>query len=143
MNIREIISALEVFAAPELQEEYDNAGLITGNASWECRGVLCALDVTPEVVKEAVEKGCNLIVAHHPIVFKGLQRLTGKHDVKQVVVTAIKADIAIYACHPNLDHVVLGVSAKMAEKLGVKNGKVFAPKTGMLRRLITFAPLDQ
>ncbi|MDB5195642.1 MAG: Nif3-like dinuclear metal center hexameric protein, partial [Flaviaesturariibacter sp.] len=143
MIIKEIIAALEVFAAPELQEDYDNAGLITGNAAWECSGVLCALDVTPAVVKEAAQKGCNLIVAHHPIVFKGLKRLNGKTYIEQVVIAAIKADIAIYACHTNLDNVVLGVSNKMAEKLGLKNGKVLAPKTGMLRRMITFAPMDK
>jgi len=143
MKIRELISALEVFAAPELQEEYDNAGLITGNASWECRGVLCALDVTPEVIKEAIGRGCNLVVAHHPIVFKGLKRLNGKSYIEQVVIDAIKSDIAIYACHTNLDNVVSGVNHKMAEKLELKNGKVLAPKTGMLRRLITFAPLDK
>ncbi|MCW3073575.1 MAG: Nif3-like dinuclear metal center hexameric protein [Flaviaesturariibacter sp.] len=143
MIIKEIITALEVFAAPELQENYDNSGLITGASTWECKGVLCTLDVTVEVVKEAVEKGCNLIVAHHPIIFKGLKRLNGKNYIEQVIIEAIKRDIAIYACHTNLDNVVLGVSHKMAERLGLKNISVLAPKKGMLRRLITFAPLDK
>jgi dinuclear metal center YbgI/SA1388 family protein len=143
MKIRDIISAIEVFAAPELQEEYDNSGLITGNANWECRSVLCALDVTSEVIREAIEKGCNLIVAHHPIIFKGLKRINGKNYVEQVIIEAIKADIAIYAAHTNLDNVLLGVSGRMGEKLGLKNLKVLVPKPKMLRRLITFAPHDK
>jgi putative NIF3 family GTP cyclohydrolase 1 type 2 len=92
MNIRELISVLEKFAAPELQEDYDNAGLITGNATWECTGALCTLDVTEDVIREAKEKNCNLVVAHHPIIFKGLKRITGKNYVEQVVIAAIKND---------------------------------------------------
>ena len=83
MKIGEVLSAIEVFAAPELQEEYDNAGLITGRKDWNCTGALCTLDVTVAVVKEAVEKGCNLIVAHHPIIFRGLKRINGNNYVEQ------------------------------------------------------------
>jgi len=140
MKIKDILSVIEVFAAPELQEDYDNAGLITGQAGWDCSGVLCTLDVTLEVLIEAKEKGCNLIVAHHPIIFKGLKRLNGKNYVEQVVIEAIKSDIAIYAAHTNLDNVLLGVSGKMAEKLNLKNIKVLEPRSRLLRRLITFAP---
>ncbi len=143
MKISEIITALEVFAAPELQEEYDNAGLITGNKSWPCTGVLISLDVTPEVVQEAKEKGCNLIVSHHPIVFKGLKRLNGNSYVERVVIDAIKSDIALYALHTNLDNIVLGVNGKIAETLGLKDFKILHPKKKMLRRLITFAPVDK
>jgi dinuclear metal center YbgI/SA1388 family protein len=143
MKISEIISAVEVFAAPELQEEYDNAGLITGNGIWNCTGVLCTLDVTLEVIKEAREKGCNMILAHHPIVFRGLKKITGKNYVEQVIIEAIKSDIAIYAAHTNLDNVILGVSGKIASRLGIKDFTVLQPKTRILRRLITFAPLDQ
>jgi dinuclear metal center YbgI/SA1388 family protein len=140
MKISEIVSAIEVFAAPELQEEYDNAGLITGNSSWECTGALCALDVTVDVIKEAKAADCNLIVAHHPIVFKGLRRINGKTYVEQVIIEAIKNDIAIYAAHTNLDNVVLGVNAKIAERIGLKNSTILQPKNRTLRRLITFAP---
>lgn len=140
MIIKEIINALEAFAAPELQEEYDNAGLITGNAGWMCNSVLCTLDVTPAVVQEALEKKCNLIVAHHPIIFRGLKSISEKNYIGQVIIEAIKNDIAIYACHTNLDNIIMGVSAKMAELLGLKNGTVLSPKNKMLRRLITFAP---
>ena len=143
MNIRELISVLEKFAAPELQEEYDNAGLITGNASWECTGALCTLDVTVDVIREAKEKNCNLVVAHHPIIFKGLKRITGKNYVEQVVIDAIKADIAIYAAHTNLDNILLGVNGRIAAKIGLVKTSILQPKYKMLRRLITFAPVDQ
>jgi len=143
MKISEIISAIEIFAAPELQEEYDNAGLITGDSSWDCSGVICALDVTAEVIKEAKSKNCNLIVAHHPIVFKGLKRINGKNYIEQVIIEAIKNDIAIYAAHTNLDNVVMGVNARIAEKIGLKNISVLQPKNKMLRRLITFAPVNK
>lgn len=142
MKITDILSAIELFAAPELQEDYDNAGLITGQRHWDCTGVLCSLDVTVDVVKEAITKKCNLIVAHHPIVFKGLKRINGATYVEQVIIEAIKNDIAIYAAHTNLDNVVLGVNGKIAEKLGVENVQILAPKNRVLRRLITFAPVD-
>jgi dinuclear metal center YbgI/SA1388 family protein len=143
MKIGELLSAIEKFAAPELQEDYDNAGLITGRQEWDCTGVLCSLDVTPAVVKEAVEKKCNLILAHHPIVFNGLKRINGRNYVEHVVIDAIKNDIAIYAAHTNLDNVVLGVNGRIAEKLKLKNISILQPKNKMLRRLITFAPIDK
>lgn len=143
MKIVDIISAIEVFAAPELQEEYDNSGLITGDASWECSGALCTLDVNVEVVKEAKARNCNLIVAHHPIIFRGLKRINGKNYVEQVIIAAIKNDIAIYAAHTSLDNVVLGVNGKIAEKLGLQHITILQPKNKVLRRLITFAPTDK
>lgn len=143
MKIGELLSAIEVFAAPELQEEYDNAGLITGKRDWACTGALCTLDVTVDVVKEAVQKGCNLIVAHHPIVFRGLKRINGASYVEQVIIEAIKNDVAIYAAHTNLDNVVLGVNDTIAKKLGLQNTRILLPKNKMLRRLITFAPMDK
>src|SRR3954466_1098702 len=143
MKILDLISVLERYAAPELQEDYDNAGLITGNSSWNCTGVLCTLDVTPELIKEAVDHHCNLIVAHHPIIFRGLKKINGKNYVERVVIEAIKNDIAIYAAHTNLDNVVLGVSGVMGKKLGLVNTRVLEPRHKMLRRLITFAPVDK
>ena len=101
MKIADLIAAIERYAAPELQEDYDNAGLITGDSSWDCSGALCTLDVTVEVVKEAKENNCNLIVAHHPIVFRGLKRINGRTYVEQVIIEALKSDIAIYAAHTN------------------------------------------
>ena len=143
MKIEELLAAIEVFAAPELQEEYDNAGLITGNSNNECKGVLCSLDVTPAIIKEALENNCNLIIAHHPILFRGLKRLNGKNYVEQVIIEAIKNNIAIYAAHTNLDNVVLGVNGMIANKLGLTNVAILQPKQKILRRLITFAPVDK
>jgi dinuclear metal center YbgI/SA1388 family protein len=143
MKISELTAAIEKFAAPELQESYDNAGLITGQGVWECTGVLCSLDVTTDVIREAVDRKCNLIIAHHPIIFKGLKRINGKNYVEQVVIDAIKNDIAIYAAHTNLDNVLLGVNGKIAEKLGLQNLRILSPKEKVLRRLITFAPNEK
>ncbi|RYY66670.1 MAG: Nif3-like dinuclear metal center hexameric protein, partial [Chitinophagaceae bacterium] len=140
MKIHDILQVLERFAAPELQEDYDNAGLITGQRGWACTGVLCTLDATPEVIEEAAARGCNLVVAHHPIVFKGLKRINGKNYIERALIAAIKNDIAIYACHTNLDNVIEGVSRRMADRLGIVGGRVLAPKARPLRRLITFAP---
>ncbi len=143
MKIAELISVIERFAAPELQEDYDNAGLITGMPGWECSGVLCSLDVTPAIIKEAREKNCNLVIAHHPIIFRGLKKINGKNYVEQVLIEAIKNDIAIYAAHTNLDNILLGVNGRIAEKLGLKQTRILEPKNKMLRRLISFAPVDQ
>src|SRR5690606_36705429 len=107
-SIRDVVSAMKSIAPPASQESYDNAQLITGNPSDTVRGIICSLDVTEEVVQEAIEKDCNLIVAHHPIIFSGLKSLTGKSYVERTVIKAIKPDIAIYAIHTNLDHVQLG-----------------------------------
>jgi dinuclear metal center YbgI/SA1388 family protein len=143
MKIAEIISCLETIAPPYLQESYDNAGLLTGNAGWECTGAVISLDVTEDVVKEAIEKKCNLIVAHHPIIFSGLKKITGKNYVEKTVILAIKNDIAIYAIHTNLDNVLKGVSGKMADMLGLIDQKILQPKTGLLKKLVTFVPLKE
>jgi dinuclear metal center YbgI/SA1388 family protein len=141
MQITDLIKVLELTAAPALQEDYDNAGLICGKSSWECTGVIVSLDTTEDVVNEAISKKCNLIVAHHPIVFKGLKKITGKNYVEQTIITAIKNDIAIYAIHTNLDNVLHGVSGKIASLLGLINQKILAPKTGLLQKLAVFVPL--
>ncbi|MBD0331086.1 MAG: Nif3-like dinuclear metal center hexameric protein [Chitinophagaceae bacterium] len=143
MKIREIVSILEKFAAPELQEDYDNSGLLAGDLDADCKGVLCSLDVTVDVIREAANNNVNLIVTHHPVIFKGLKKITGKSYVEQVIIEAIKNDIAIYAVHTNLDNVVLGVNGIIAEKLKLMNAKILAPKQRILRRLITFAPNDK
>lgn len=143
MKIEEIISYLESLAHPALQELYDNAGLITGDAAWECSGIICSLDATEEVVKEAISKKCNLIVAHHPIIFGGLKKINGKNYVEKTIITAIKNDIAIYAIHTNLDNVINGVNGKMAVMLGLQNVSILSPKENTLKKLFTFAPLDK
>src|ERR1700754_1719240 len=105
MKIAAIIQHLESIAPPSLQESYDNAGLLTGDAAWECTGALCTLDATEEVIKEAIARNCNLVVAHHPIIFGGLKKINGKNYVERVAIKAIKHDIAVYAAHTNLDNV--------------------------------------
>lgn len=141
MQIAEITRFLETIAPPFLQEGYDNAGLITGSGAWECTGVVVSLDATEEVVQEAKAKGCNLIIAHHPIVFSGLKKITGKTYVERAVIKSIKEDIAIYAIHTNLDNVMEGVNGKMAERIGLTNCKILQPKPSLLQKLFTFVPL--
>jgi dinuclear metal center YbgI/SA1388 family protein len=116
---------------------------LTGNAGWVCTGALCTLDATEEVVLEAMQRGCNLVVAHHPIIFGGLKKITGRNYVEKTIITAIKNDIAIYAIHTNLDNVIDGVNGMMADKLGLKNRKILSPKEGMLKKLFTFVPVEQ
>jgi len=142
MKIHEVISFLERKAPPALQEKYDNTGLITGKAQWECTGILCALDATEEVIREAVSRQCNLVVAHHPIIFGGLKRIIGNNYVERTVITAIKNDIAIYAIHTSLDNVAQGVNGRMAAVLGLQQTQVLLPKTEVLRKLFTFVPAD-
>ena len=140
MTIRQIISYLDELAPPSYQESYDNAGLITGNASWECSGVICTLDATEEVILDAIKKGCNLVVAHHPIVFGGLKKITGRTYVERCVIAAIKNDIAIYAIHTNLDNIISGVNGKMADKLGLVNRSILLHKQNSLIKLVVFVP---
>jgi dinuclear metal center YbgI/SA1388 family protein len=140
MKIAAIIGHLETLAPPSLQENYDNAGLLTGSADWECTGILCALDSTEKVIEEAIQKKCNLVVAHHPIIFGGIKKINGKNYVERTVIKAIKNDIAIYAIHTNLDNVITGVNGRMADILGLINRSILAPKVGILKKLITFVP---
>jgi putative NIF3 family GTP cyclohydrolase 1 type 2 len=86
MKISAVITYLESLAHPSLQEPYDNAGLITGDASWECSGIICTLDSTEDVIQEAIAKKCNLIVAHHPIIFGGLKKINGKNYVEKTII---------------------------------------------------------
>lgn len=140
MKIRDVISYLNQLAPPSLQESYDNAGLIVGDASADCNGVMTCLDSTEEVIDEAIEKGCNLVVAHHPIVFSGLKSITGKNYIERTIIKAIKNDIAIFAIHTNLDNVKHGVNGVWANALELKNQKILAPKSGLLSKLIIYVP---
>ncbi|MEO6327509.1 MAG: Nif3-like dinuclear metal center hexameric protein [Ginsengibacter sp.] len=143
MKISTVIQHLEIFAPAALQEAYDNAGLLTGSDQWECTGIIVALDTTEDVVAEAISKKCNLIIAHHPIIFKGLKKITGKNYVERTVISAIKNDVAIYAIHTNLDNVIRGVNGKIAELLGLKNLTILKPTELPLKKLVTFAPLKE
>ena len=138
--IKDIISHLESIAPPVYQEGYDNAGLITGDASWPCTGAVVTLDCTEPVIEEAIRLGLNLVIAHHPIVFSGLKKITGKNYVERTIITAIKNNIAIYAIHTNLDNIEQGVNSKIADGLGLVNRSVLLPKPSTLRKLFTFVP---
>jgi dinuclear metal center YbgI/SA1388 family protein len=142
MKIAEVIRVLEHLAPPSLQENYDNAGLITGNKDWDCTGILCTLDSTENIIEEAKAKNCNLVVAHHPIIFKGLKKINGKDYVERTIIAAIKNDIAIYAIHTNLDNINRGVNNKIAEKLNLTNREILLPKEGLLMKLYTFVPVE-
>ena len=142
MHLKQIINIIEQFAPPSYQESYDNAGLITGNIDMHITGALICLDSIEEVLDEAIKKKCNLIIAHHPIVFSGIKKLNGKNYVERVIIKAIKNDIAIYAAHTNIDNVYKGVNHKIAEKLGLTNLKILSPMKGKLKKLISFAPLN-
>ena len=142
MIISQITDHLERLAPPAWQESYDNAGLLTGSPGWDCRGVLVSLDTTEEVVLEARARGCNLVVSHHPIIFGGLKKITGKNYVERAVISAIKNDIALYAIHTNLDNMAIeGVNGRIADKLGLVDRKVLAPKAATLCKLICWVPV--
>ncbi len=140
-QIRHLTAYLEAFAPLAYQESYDNSGLIVGDSNAEISGVLVTLDATEAVIDEAIAKGCNVVVAHHPIVFKGLKKINGKTYVERAVIKAIKNDIALYAAHTNLDNVSGGVNFKIAEKLGLENVRILAPKSQVLSKLVTFVPV--
>lgn len=130
MQIKEVIEYLETIAPKHLQESYDNAGLIIGQETAEITGILFCLDSTEQIVQEAISKGCNLIIAHHPIIFRGLKSLQGKNYIERTVIDAIKNNIAIYAIHTNLDNVLRhGVNEKIASTLDLVDLKILAPKT--------------
>ena len=139
MNVNDVIRKLEMWANPALQESYDNSRLIVGDKNRAVSGIIVSLDATEEVVDEAIAKGCNLIVSHHPIVFGGLKSFTGKNYVERTVIKAIKNDVAIYALHTNLDNVHSGVNRMIGEKLGIKKPKILSPKKGLLQKLVVFA----
>lgn len=140
MRASEIITVIESFAPPAYQESYDNSGLQVGHPDTEVTGVLLTLDITEDVIDEAVAKGCNMIIAHHPIIFSGLKRLSGRSYVERVVERAIRKDVILYAAHTNLDNARAGVNAIIAEKLGLQNTAILQMMTTTLRKLYTYAP---
>lgn len=129
MKIKEIVSALERFAPLPLQDGYDNAGMQIGLTDAEATGALLCLDVTEEVIDEAIKLGCNLVISHHPLLFKGLKSITGSSYVEKCVLHAIRNSVAIYSAHTNIDNTKNGVSYKMAEKLELENIRFLDPST--------------
>ncbi len=125
-----------------MQEGYDNAGLQVGDMQMEVSGVLLCLDVTEAVVEEAIEKSCNLIISHHPLIFGGLKRLTGREAVQRCVIKAIRHGVAVYSAHTNMDNVMRGVNGKIAEKIGLVRPRILQPKGGMLLKLAVYVPVS-
>ena len=140
IKVKSVVDYLEEIAPPLLQESYDNTGLISGSPEMVVSGILITLDCTESVVEEAIVKKANMIIAHHPIVFKGLKSFTGKNYVERVIIKAIKNDIAIYAIHTNLDNIINGVNKKLAEKLRLTNTRILRPIKN-LQKLVTFVPV--
>ena len=141
MRIAEITNYLESFAPISSQESYDNSGLIVGDSKTEVTNALISLDCTEEIVEEAIQRGCNLIIAHHPIVFKGLKKFNGSNYVERTVIKAIKHDIAIYAIHTNLDNYQMGVNKKIGDLIGVSNPQILSPSSQKLVKLAVIVPL--
>jgi len=133
--VQDVTRALQVFAPLQLQEDYDNSGLLIGNPETEVKGVLTTLDITEAIVQEAISLEYNMIVAHHPIIFKGLKTLKGQSDGERAILLAIKHDICLYAAHTNLDNVLSGINGNLAFKLGIQDCKPLLPKKGFLFKL--------
>jgi len=142
MILKELLEYFEHVAPDALQESYDNSGLQVGSPEKEVANGLICLDVTPSVVSEAISKGCDLIISHHPLIFKGLKKITGSHSTEKVIIEAIKHDIAIVSMHTNLDNVELGVNHRLGQVMGLKNLRILQPQKGQLRKLVTFCPLS-
>jgi dinuclear metal center YbgI/SA1388 family protein len=142
MIIKEVISILEGLSPIALQEGYDNSGLSVGNKEQEVSGILCTLDVTMEVLEEAIQKKANLIVSHHPVIFQGLKSLTGKNNVEKIVIKAIQNNIALYAGHTNFDNAFNGVNKVICNKIGLSKLKILSPLKDKLVKLVTFVPVD-
>ncbi|MEM0939484.1 MAG: Nif3-like dinuclear metal center hexameric protein [Bacteroidota bacterium] len=142
MQIKQIVNYLESWAHPALQEPYDNSGMILGDKNKNCKSALITLDVTEEVIDEAIAMKSNLIIAHHPLIFKGLKKIGYSHWVDKCIRKAIKHDINIYAVHTNLDNIFTGVNKKIAEKIGLTKQRILQPKPSTLVKLTVYVPKD-
>ena len=140
ITVQDVVNFLQELAPFQLQESYDNSGLIAGDPGDEVRGILVSLDCTEEILAEAVEKGYNVVVTHHPILFKPIKSLTGKNYVERTIIQAIRQRINLIAVHTNLDKVIHGVNARIAQKLGLNNLRILSPEKGSLLKLVTFVP---
>jgi len=140
LRIKDILKEIERFAPVPLQESYDNAGVQAGNVQQEASGALVCLDVTEKVVDEAIDLGYNLIVSHHPLLFKPIRSLTGANYIERCLINACRQDIVIYAAHTNLDNAYGGVNYKLASLLGLQNIRILSPKKESLVKLVTFVP---
>ncbi|MHB1922694.1 MAG: Nif3-like dinuclear metal center hexameric protein [Chitinophagaceae bacterium] len=143
MKIKEITQYMETLAPLIYQEDYDNSGLICGNPEESLTGILLCLDVTEEVVEEAIRLHCNLIISHHPIIFKGLKQISEKNFVGRIIIKAIRNQLALYAAHTNLDNMSLGVNDRICDRLGLQDRMVLLPKANTWKKMVTFVPIAQ
>ena len=142
MYIQELVDFLNANIPPDIQEEYDNSGLLVGDTRQQLKGVLISVDATEEVIDEAIRKKANFVLTHHPVIFSGLKNITGKNYVERTVIKAIRNNIAIYAAHTSLDNLKDGINFKMADKLGLKNQTILKPAKNQLLKLVFFVPRD-
>jgi dinuclear metal center YbgI/SA1388 family protein len=140
MKIKDLCKVIEDFAPLSLQESYDNSGLLIGEPESEIQKAIITLDVTEDVVDEAIIAGCDILISHHPLIFKGIKKITGKNSVERIIKKCLQNNIAIYAAHTNLDNVHRGVNSMICEKLNLLNTRILSPKTQMLRKLAVFCP---
>jgi dinuclear metal center YbgI/SA1388 family protein len=142
MKIKDLISELNKIIPFALQEDYDNSGLLIGNPDSNIsKGIIC-VDVTEDVINEAISEKCDVIISHHPLIFKGLKKITGINYTERIIVKAIKNDIAIIAVHTNVDNYFSGVNYKLAQKIGLKDLQILLPKNDILKKLIVFCPIN-
>lgn len=140
MKAIEILKFLENYFPPSYQENYDNSGLCVGDVNSEITGVLCCIDITNEVLDEALDKNANLIISHHPLIFQGLKSITAKSQTEKLIIKAIKNDLLIYSIHTNADNVFNGVNKKICEKLELEECNILSPLSEKLVKLVTFVP---
>lgn len=141
MQVKDFVQLFEEFAPLNLQESYDNSGLLIGSYTTAVTSVLVTIDITELVVEEAIENNCNLIIAHHPLIFKGIKRIIGEDETQRCIVKLIQNNIAVYAAHTNFDNIIDGVNSKIADKLNLINRKVLLASKNQLIKLITYAPI--
>jgi len=140
MKLNQLLTELSNWAHLSLQESYDNSGLLVGDPNQEIHKILITLDITEKTIEEAINGSFDLIISHHPIIFKGLKSLTVRNPEERAIIKAIKKDISIIAMHTNLDNVNHGVNARIAEKLNLSNTKILSPVAGNLKKLVVFVP---
>ena len=142
MKISEILTYIESFAPLHYQEDYDNSGLLVGDPEKEVKSILLTIDTTEKVIDEAIKKGTNLIISHHPVIFKPFNKITTGSEIERAIIKAIKNDLSIYVAHTNFDNIIDGVNRKICDKLGLKKIRILRAVDNMLRKLVTFVPLD-
>jgi len=140
MKVKDITAFIESKIPLDFQEDYDNSGLILGDPQQEIMAILVCLDITEQVFEEALNKKCNMIISHHPLIFNGIKKITSSDVEQRIIINAIQNNIAIYALHTNLDNSFDGLNALLCQKFGILNYKILLPSPNKLNKLVTFCP---